>query len=148
MNQKSPTATVRHLLQVISRQSPMRDAQTLLHKKATAFMDGKKLAQGIRSWQKWVQFLHHHADNLILHVTRITVAGNMVTVHAKWRKTENGIAAESAEGVVIYEVRDGQIINIWTHRKNYIFIYGPQIAENKVAFWRLIARLFFWRAPD
>lgn len=145
-----PEAVVRQLLQVISRQLPFSVIPTLLSAHLRPHMDGRKIGSGIRSWYRWVRFLQYTADkrmsDLAVAVESINSHDDRVTVTARWSGRINNKTISSDVGTVIYQVQDGKIINIWTHKKNYIFIHG-NIAANPLAFYWLLVRLCLWHCP-
>lgn len=146
----SPPEIVRCLLQVISRQLPMSAAAALLDNDLTAYMDGKKCG-GVKQWGRWVRFLHYNADKkmsgLAIVIDHLSEADNRVMVTAHWQATLAGKLTVAKPGTVTYQVRDGKIINIWTRRKNYVFIYGNGIAARPLAFYWLCLRMALWRDP-
>ncbi|MGU9950784.1 MAG: hypothetical protein ACNYPH_00410 [Gammaproteobacteria bacterium WSBS_2016_MAG_OTU1] len=147
----SPSEVVRNLLQVISQQLPMSAADELLAENLQPHMDGKKIGHGKKSWFKWVQFLHENAAKkvtaLTIEIDSINEKGHLVEVQARWSGVHNGAKILSSLGTVVYEVQDGKIINVWTHRANYTFIYGDAFANNPLAFYWVIMRLIVWTPP-
>ena len=135
------------LLRVISRELPFAVAEGLLDENLRAFMDGKLVGRGRDSWFRWVRFLHYNADQkmsgLAIDIERMEVAGDVVSVFAKWRGDVGGKTQFSETGEVRYQIRGGKIVRIWTHKKNYVFIYGANIVRRPM-FYFLLLRLMFW----
>jgi len=147
-NPSAPTNIVSSLLQIISRQLPFSAAEKLLDKNLHAYMDGKKIGNGRRAWFLWVRFLHHNADkriaNLQINVEDMDTVGDKVTVRARWSGVIDGQQQQSDIGTVVYQLQDGKIIAVWTHKKNYRFIYGNGISDNPVFFYWLLLRLWMY----
>ncbi len=148
----SPENIVRRLLRVVGRELPYSAAAELLDENLSAFMDGKKISRGRDAWFRWVRFLHRRAkeqySDFGMQVESVRDDGGEVAVRAKWRGVRGGNKTEFSEtGEVFYEVRGGKIINIWTKRKNYVFIHGQSIAKFRPAFWFLLLRMALSRAP-
>lgn len=137
--------TVCDLLRVISRQASFADAEALLDDGLVVYMDGRRLGSGPDSWIRWVRFLHHNADKkmsgLTLEVERMQYEDNRVRVLAAWRADIKGEPAYSDVGEVVYEVRDNKITSIWTHKKNYVFIYGDMVATSLGFYWQVLRML-------
>lgn len=149
--EQSEQDIVRQLLQVISRELPLRTAQSLLADDLTAHMDGRVIGHGKQAWFKWVQFIHRNADKKMTQLTividHINRENDIFHVNARWRALINGEESYSDLATVSYQVRADKVINIWTHRANYVFIYGRRIADSRIAFYRLLFRLMLWRPP-
>lgn len=139
---------MRRLLKIIVGQSPMNTAAALLDDNVAAYMDGKKIARGVHAWRRWVLFLQHNAakkiTDLSLDIKSINTDGDRVTVHACWCGQIAGVPAQSKIGTVVYQINDGKIIAIWTHKANYVFIYGDNIVRTPF-FYALLLRLMLWQ---
>lgn len=144
---ESAKEIVRRLLRVLSRELPLAEAEILLDENLCAFMDGRQIGRGRDSWFRWVQFLHYNADKkmsaLAIQIERMEVDGDVVSVFAKWRGSFGGEARFSETGEVRYQIRGDKIVRIWTHKKNYIFIYGAGIVR-RLMFYFLLLRLLLW----
>ncbi len=142
---------VRRLLRGIAGELPLAAAAEMLDENVAAYMDGKIIGRGRGAWFRWVSFLQHNAaaqfSNFGMEIESMEEDGDVVRVRAKWRGDRNGKTGFSKTGEVAYQIRSGKIVKIWTHRKNYAFIYGEKIAESRAAFWLLLLRLFLRRAP-
>lgn len=136
---------VRRLLRVISREAPFAEAEELLDENLRAYMDGKQIANGRGAWFRWVRFLHYAADKkmsaLTIEVQRMECADDVVSVFARWRGEVGGEIKYSETGAVQYQIRDGKIIAVRTHKKNYVFIYGKSVATAP-GFYFLLLRLW------
>lgn len=145
-------AIVSRLLAVISRREPLAAARELLHPQVALYMDGRLLARGPAAWLRWVYFLQQQADkrglrDLIIAEPQLSENAGEVQVTAHWQATADGQRRESAAGRVCYQIRDGRIIRIATHRSNYVFIYGSAIARSRLAFYFLLLRLILSPRP-
>lgn len=146
-NNNAPEEIVRRLLKVISRQLPMSEASKLLAHDVRAHMDGWQASTGQDAWGRWVRFLHAVADrkmsDLDILVEHVECRGETVSVSAKWRASVQGKVRESESGEVTYRLRDGKIVEIQTHKRNYVFIFGKHFVSAPV-FWWTILRLMIW----
>ena len=150
----SAPEVVQNLLQVISRKLPLSKANDLLDDNLHAYMDGKNISNSKSAWFRWVQFLHHYSDknmsNLSIEINTLKEIGiDKVEVKARWCGNPHDSETQkfSEVGTVTYEVHNGKITSIWTHRKNYVFIYGKQIATNPLRFYWILLRLTLWTPP-
>ena len=142
---------VRRLLEVISRRRPMNEAAELLDVNVIAHMDGRIVGRSSGAWRRWVRFLHYNADkrmsSLTIEVDSVSRRDDVVSVAAHWRGEIDGQEQLSDAGTVSYRVRDGKICEIWTHRANYVFIYGAKI-KSIAGFGWVLLRLLLWRGKD
>ena len=150
-DEKESKEVVRRLLEVISRGRPMREAEELLNENVIARMDGRIVGHSRESWRRWVEFLHYNADkkmtSLTIEVDNITRRDDVISVSAHWRGEIDGQAQLSDAGTVAYRVHAGKICEIWTHRANYVFIYGEGVRSLPGFGW-LLLRLLLWRGKD
>ncbi len=146
----TPEESVRRLLQVISRQLSFSAAIELLDENLNSYMDGRLLSCNAQAWFRWVRFLQYSADKKILNLSividNINNVNDIVTVTAHWSGVIDGKVAVSEPGTVAYQICNSKIVNIWTHKKNYIFIYGNSITKTPVFYW-LLLRVLLWRQP-
>lgn len=149
-----PAEIVRRLLKVVGRELPVSAAKDLLAPDLHSHMDGKLTARGSGAWFRWVRFLHRNAEKQFSGfgavVENVSENGGVVLARAKWRGVRKGGGGQTEFSPVCeasYEVRGGRISKIWTKRKNYVFIYGRNIARFRPAFWFLLLRLACRRAP-
>ena len=123
----------------------MADAAELLDENLISYMDGKEIARGRGAWLRWVRFLQYSADKkmrgLAIEIERMEGADGVVSVFARWRGERGGETKRSEIGVVQYEVRNGKIARIRTHKKNYVFIYGAAAAFAPGFYWVLLRLL-------
>lgn len=141
---------IRNLLDVISRRRPMVEAKSILAENLVCWMDGKKFGNGSQSWFNWVQFLQYSADKkfsgLEANIQNITSDDGALVVKATWQAHRNGEEQVSESGVVAYRFKEDKIVDIRTHKANYIFIYGPNFVRLVPFYWVLI-KLSLWRPP-
>ncbi len=151
-NPNSSLAIVHRLLRVLSRELPLQEAEILLDENLTTYMDGKEAGNGKKIWYKWVQFLHYNADKKIAELTvkieETKIQKDSITIYARWHGLINEKKAVSDIGKVTYQVQNGKIVSIRTHRANYVFIYGDSIAKSSLAYYWLLLRLFLWNCPS
>lgn len=145
----SSVKIVSRLLQVISKQLPLKTAETLLDKNLSSYMDGKKVGSNKNSWFRWVQFLHYNLSKKVsspkIIIEEIKEKGKIIEVTAYWSGQVNSSTKKSSLGKVTYQVQNSKIINIWTHRANYSFIYGKKIAASKIYFYWIILKMLLWK---
>ena len=141
---------VHRLSQVLSKELPLQEAEKLLDNNLVAYMNGKKVGEGKKLWYKWVQFLHYNAakkiEGLVVKIEKTEIQ-NSITIYARWHGLINGKKAVSDLGTVTYQVQNGKITNIWTHKANYVFIYGDSI-KNSLGFYWVLLRLSLWNCPS
>ncbi len=139
---------VQHLFQVISRELPMSTANFLLDENLCSYMDNKKMGSNRETWFRWVQFLHKTADkkmsSLSIVIDKFKKKKDTVEAEVHWKAQLNGQTVVSDVKKVVYQLKNNKIINIWTHRSNYIFIYGNKIATSKLYFYWIAVKLSLW----
>lgn len=150
---QTPAVAVESLLRVVAGRAPFCVAKALLDENLASYMDGKLLSTGAVPWFGWVRFLHHTAEKRIIDLdisvdrirTDITDAGvAVVRVSASWGGVIQGRLCTSNMGEIAYHVQNGKIREIHTHRKNYVFVYGPRFT-NHLVFYGWLLRMVIWR---
>ena len=135
------------LFKVISQQLPMSEAHSLLHEHLSCYMNNKKMGSNKSTWFKWVSFLHKTANkkmnSLSIKVQDLQEKQDIIEASVCWNAQVNGKKETSDTKKVIYQFKNNKIINIWTHKSNYTFIYGKKIANNKFYFYWLMICIFF-----
>ena len=146
-------AVVESLLGVVAGRLPFDVAEALLVDALIVYLDGKQVSTSKSSWFGWVRFLQRNAarkriSDLDISIDRICTRAadgvDVVDVEAIWHGVVGGRALSSKVGTISYHVADGKVSKIYTHKKNYIFIYGPSIT-NSFVFYTWVVRMMLWR---
>lgn len=139
---------VLQLLEVVAMKRPLEEADALLSGEVVCHMDGRIMSRTKSAWFRWVRYLHHNASkrvsNLEMEITGVSATGDVVTVDAVWKGKVRGEMKISKPGRVVYTVKGERIVDIKTHRANYVFIYGPKIAT-PLGFWWCVGKMMLWK---
>ena len=145
--EKTPEEVVRALLDVVGTKRPIGAAKALLQEGLVCHMDGKRLSASREAWFCWVGYLHRTAkkrvSRLELVLDRVKARGDRVEVWAFWQGEVDGRFERSRPGKVVYRVSRGRVAEIWTHKANYTFIYGPWVV-NPLVFYFWVLRMMLW----
>lgn len=122
------------LVRVISGDSPRRTAETCLHPRVKIHMDRANHC-GITIWSKWIHLIRNCGRVRDLRMTPIELQcdpqdPSIVHLSILWSGTyssDRSPARSAAIAHLRYLVRDGRIVEIWSHKRNYVFIFGPWI---------------------
>jgi hypothetical protein len=131
---RSPQELVLALVRVISGESPRRAAEACLNPQVTIHMDSA-IHRGITIWYKWIYLIRNCGRIWNLRMTPHNVRcdlhdPNLVHLSMSWSGTNRSHrrpATAPDVGALRYLVRDGRIVEIWTHKNNYVFIFGEWI---------------------
>lgn len=137
---------VRTLLNSVGGKTPITQGGAVLSQNLHCYMDGKLLSKHRNAWYQWVAYLHHYASSRIrdlsLEIQSISQQNNIVKVDACWHGTIKGNSATSDIGSISYKIKHNQVTAIYTHKRNYAFIYGKSI-NNPLVFYYWILRVVF-----
>jgi hypothetical protein len=131
---RSPHEVVLALVQVINDEVPRRAAEEILDPMVKIHMDAAN-HRGIEIWYKWIHLIRNCGRITNLCMTRCDAkpdpeSPHIVELLARWEGTGRSNRAHSVAERDIhlrYLVRNGRILEIWTHKSNYVFIFGRWI---------------------
>ena len=145
---RSPTDLVFALVRVINGDLPRLAAQEILDPMVQIHLDSAECC-GIDIWYKWVHLIHNYGRVADLRITDCEMrcnAGEPYLVHlsARWMGTTRSrrlriVSARNAQAS--YLVLNGRILEIWTHRSNYEFIFGRWI-KYSIFYWIFLGFIF------
>lgn len=131
---RSPTDLVFALVRVINGDAPRLAAREILDPMVKIHMDSTEYC-GIDVWFKWIHLIRNYGRVSNLRITECQARcdasePSLVHLSARWTgiirsRHAPGISERRGEGR--YLIRDGRIKEIWTHKSNYEFIFGPWI---------------------
>jgi len=130
----SPQETVLALVRVINGEMPRLSAKNYLDPDVEIHMDSAN-HRGIRGWYKWIHLIRNCGRIRDLRVVPCDVRcsprePNIVLLSSRWSGIERSGRAPSTTPDIYhckYLVRDGRIVEIWTSKRNYVFIFGRWI---------------------
>ncbi len=102
--------------------------------------------KGISGWKSWLRFIRSRPRvvDLDLVERKVEVEGDRIRLTGRWAGYINGTYQVSDyRGGASYRVEDGKIVEIWTVRKNYPFMFGP-IIKYHLGWLVVLVQLFFW----
>ena len=122
-------AVVAKLMTILSGDTPIEAGVELLSPQVVAHVDGWRF-EGINVWANWIQYLRTRSRMAqpTLIVDRLEVNGDAtVTAHGRWAGLRDGSRMTSPPCRARYRVVDGQIVEIWSTRRNYAFLCGGHV---------------------
>lgn len=108
-------------------------------------MDGYRF-KDISTWMTWLRFIRSRprVKDLNLIERRVVVKGDRIHLSGRWSGYINGEYKESdEEGGAVYRVKEGKIVEIWTTRTNYPFMFGNMMKYN-LGWLAVLTYLYFW----
>jgi hypothetical protein len=143
---ESGTATVSRLIEVLAGRAPLSDARDIVATDVVSHMDGFTF-RGIDTWAAWLSFVR--ARSLVgppdLETERlVTNDDGTVTAYGRWVGHLAGQRVLSGEIWARYRVAEGKIAEVWTHRRNYVFLLGP-VVQSRLGLMRVMVQVFLWR---
>jgi hypothetical protein len=142
---KSPIDLVFALVRVVNGEAPRLAAAEILDPMVEIRMDSTAY-RGIDVWYKWIHLIRNCGRVADLRMTQCRARcdaddPSLVYLSARWTGTIRsqripGTATADAEAC--YQIRDGRITKIWTHKSNYEFIFGRWISYS-VCYWFFLA---------
>ena len=107
-------------------------------------MDGYRF-KGISTWMTWLRFIRSRprVKDLNLIDRKVVVKDGRIQLSGQWSGYIKGTYRESEEGGASYRVEDGKIVEIWTTRTNYPFMFG-NIMKYNLGWLVVVSYLFFW----
>src|SRR4051812_24180696 len=125
-------ATVLRLIEILAGRTPISLAPEIVAADVVSHMDGFTFS-GIGTWAKWLRYVRAQSrvgppdletDRLVTH------ADGTVTAYGRWKGRLDGEPVLSAEIWARYRMVDGRVVEIWTHRGNYVFLLGWVIGSS------------------
>ena len=139
------TATVSRLIEILAGRASIAQAPEVVAPDVLSHMDGFSF-RGIKTWANWLSYVRTQsrvgspdleADRLV------TNEDGTVTAYGRWKAQHNGETSLSDEIWARYRVVDGKIVEIWTHRDNYVFLLGP-VMRSRAGLVLVMLRVFIW----
>jgi hypothetical protein len=130
----SPQGVVVALVRVINGELPIMAAEEHLDPQVKMHMDSAQ-HRGITLWYKWIHLIRNCGRVSDLRMVPVKIWADpqepgMVHLWMCWSGTDRGKhTAETALDMyhVRYLIQGGRIVEIWTHKANYVFIFGEWI---------------------
>lgn len=141
---------VKSLTKIISGEVNIAEAETILSRDVICHLDNYTF-YGIDAWKAWVTFIRSRkkVSDLQLICDRIISSSyNTTTLYGHWKGVNNNNKLITSEKItVIYCFNKYKIIEIWTLRTNYLFIFG-KIIQSKIGLLFLFLVMFKWLGLD
>ena len=143
METTRPQTVVLGLVDMINGQTSRLQASRFLDPQVIIHMD-HAVHRGIGIWQKWIHLIRNCGKIQNLKMTACTISpdpreADIVNLTARWSgETAFARSATSSSGNIFlrYRIEDHKIVEIWTRKSNYVFIFGRLIK------YRLFYRLY------
>ena len=120
---------VAKLMTILSGDIPIEDGAEILSPRVVAHVDGWRF-EGINVWANWIRYIRTRGRvaEPTLVVDRIELNDDAtVTACGRWQCTRDGRTMLSNSCVARYRVVDGRIVEIWSTRRNYMFLCGGHL---------------------
>jgi len=137
---------VERLLPFLVERSELAAVNQLISTDVLSHMDQYR-AHGLQVWMQWVHFINsrRRITHLETELESLTLdPEGRVIAAGRWRAERNGEIVVSARICATYRIDNERIVEIWTSRTNYTFIFGPLMRSQ----WGLaLVLLYFnvWR---
>lgn len=139
------TATVSRLIEILAGRTPISRAPEIMARDVVSHMDGFTF-RGINTWAKWLSYVRTRSrvGSPDLETDRlVTNEDGTITAYGRWKGRKEGEPVLSEEVWARYRVVDGKVVEVWTHRGNYVFILGP-IIGTRAGLLLVMLQVFFW----
>lgn len=138
-------AVVAQLIEILAGRAPLSQSPKIVSPGVVSHMDGFTFS-GIDTWAKWLTYVRTHSlvgpPDLV--TDRLESNGDgTVTAYGRWKGRDNGNEVLSGEVWARYRVVEGKVVEIWTHRGNYVFLLGPVI-NSAIGLMVVMVRVFVW----
>jgi hypothetical protein len=144
-------AVVAKLMTILSGDTPIEAGAELLSLEVVAHVDEWRF-EGINVWANWIRYIRTRGRlaEPTLVVDRIEMNSDAsVTARGRWEGTRDGRRLMSNPCVARYRIAEGRIVEIWSTRRNYVFLCGGHLEYRAgLALELLRARQWRKRAPQ
>ena len=138
--------TLNHLLSILQGQKPLSDGEKVLAENVVFHMDHYKSRGGRKGWHNWMAFSREKGRITDLSVICDRMVANpnqTITTSGRWVGKRNGKEVTSDELSVTYRIEQGKIVEVWTTRQNYAFIFGD-IIKSQIGLFIIYLQLRIW----
>ena len=123
------SAVVAKLMTILSGDTLIEAGAELLSPDVVAHVDGWRF-EGINVWANWIRYIRTrgHVGDPTLVVDHIAInPDTTVTVRGRWEGMRDGLRTTSRTCEARYRIVDGRIVEIWSTRRNYVFLCGDHL---------------------
>lgn len=120
-------AVIRQLSEILAGRSPIALGERIIAEDVVCHMDGLTF-RGRAAWRTWIAYIRTqpHVEDMDALIDAISAdERGHVTLVGRWRGRVRGVPTVSETASARYRLRDGQVAEIWTTRRNYTFMFGP-----------------------
>ncbi len=138
-------AVVTQLIEILAGRAPLSQSPAVVAPNVVSHMDGFTFS-GIDTWAKWLTYVRTHSrvGSPDLVTDRLVVnEDGTVTAFGRWKGQIDANEVLSGEIWARYRVAEGKVVEIWTHRGNYVFLLGP-IIKSPAGLLVVMVRVFLW----
>ena len=126
---EAPTP-VEGVIELLSGDRPLRDADECLDRAVVIHVDDAETHRGLSLWKRWVHLMRERGRlrDLRFEPEAVEVRGDRTRVTFRWSgEMRRGRDRGRTLNRVQYRVADGRVVEIWTHKANYVDVFGPWI---------------------
>lgn len=137
---------VERLLPFLVEKDELSTVNQLISDDVLSHMD-QYTAHGLQVWMQWVHFINtrRRVAHLETQLESMTVdPDGRVTVSGRWRATHKGEKVLSGKISATYRIHNNRIVEIWTRRTNYTFIFGP-VMQSQCGLALVLLYFSVWR---
>ena len=130
---------------LLSGQIPIEEADTVFDPRVVKHMDDYR-SIGVEGWQRWFRFLVEKGgvDDLGVSCDRMEKnPDGSITLYGRWQGTRHGEPVTAEDLSVRYRIEGDRIVELWTHRVNYVFFFGP-IIRSRPGLWLVYVWMRLW----
>jgi hypothetical protein len=137
-------AVVARLLEVISGDAPMAEAERLLAPDVISHMD-EYTVRGIAVWVDWVEFLRSRArGDVKVELDRLVTGPDGRITAFGWLRIASAPDRTPQPNQAIYRLKNRLIAEVWTTRGNYEMIFGAKV-RHRFSWMLVLLEMAVWR---
>ncbi len=133
---------IRLLGEVLADRRPLEDAALAFAPEVIMHADHYTMRGSAEGWIRWVAFMRARGRveglrgefDSFARLVDGTIVGS-----GYFHGFRHGVPIRSSLATARYRVEDGKIVELWSVRRNYTFVFGERFAS-RLGFWSVIAR--------
>jgi len=138
-------AILNQLMSILQNKKPLSQGEKIFAQDVLFHIDNYNSDGGIEGWKNWIAFLRERGSVCDLSVVcdrMIKNSDHTITALGRWVGRRNGKYVISKELSIIYRIQNDKIVEVWTTRTNYQFVFS--ILRYRAGLWIIYLYLLLW----